>query len=40
MFTTDGLGTISHPLTNGVPQMQMPIGHDQFDNAHRPEQLA
>ena len=34
-----GLGTISYALASGVPQIVMPFGHDQFDNAHRLQRL-
>jgi rhamnosyltransferase subunit B len=34
-----GLGTIANALAKGVPQIVMPFGHDQFDNAQRLEQL-
>jgi rhamnosyltransferase subunit B len=34
-----GLGTISCALTKGVPQVVMPFGHDQFDNAARIREL-
>ena len=34
-----GLGTLSVALAAGVPQIAVPFGHDQFDNAARIEQL-
>ncbi|HUQ90089.1 MAG TPA: nucleotide disphospho-sugar-binding domain-containing protein [Bryobacteraceae bacterium] len=34
-----GLGTISLALMAGVPQIAVPFGHDQYDNAARIEQL-
>ena len=34
-----GIGTISLALAVGVPQIVVPFGHDQFDNAVRIEQL-
>jgi MGT family glycosyltransferase len=34
-----GLGTISLALSAGVPQIAVPFGHDQFDNAARLERL-
>jgi rhamnosyltransferase subunit B len=34
-----GLGTISLALSAAVPQIVIPFGHDQFDNAARIEQL-
>jgi rhamnosyltransferase subunit B len=34
-----GLGTISLALSAAVPQVVVPFGHDQFDNAARIEQL-
>ena len=34
-----GIGTISHALTAGVPQVAVPFGHDQFDNTARIEGL-
>jgi UDP:flavonoid glycosyltransferase YjiC (YdhE family) len=30
-----GIGTMSQALASGVPQIVMPMGHDQFDNADR-----
>jgi UDP:flavonoid glycosyltransferase YjiC (YdhE family) len=34
-----GIGTLSQGLAGGVPQVVMPMGFDQFDNAARVERL-
>jgi UDP:flavonoid glycosyltransferase YjiC (YdhE family) len=34
-----GIGTLSHALAAGVPQLVTPFGHDQFDNALRLRRL-
>ena len=34
-----GVGTLSQALAAGVPQLVMPLGFDQFDNAARLERL-
>ena len=34
-----GIGTLSQGLAGGVPQVVMPMGFDQFDNAARLERL-
>ncbi len=34
-----GIGTTSQALASGVPQLIMPLAHDQPDNAHRIERL-
>jgi UDP:flavonoid glycosyltransferase YjiC (YdhE family) len=34
-----GIGTISQALAAGIPQLVMPLGFDQFDNAARLERL-
>lgn len=34
-----GIGTTSQALASGVPQLIMPMAHDQPDNAHRIERL-
>jgi len=34
-----GIGTCSHALRLGVPQLILPYAHDQFDNAHLVQQL-
>jgi UDP:flavonoid glycosyltransferase YjiC (YdhE family) len=34
-----GIGTTSQALAAGVPQLIMPMAHDQFDNAHRVARL-
>lgn len=34
-----GIGTLSQALVAGVPQLVMPMAHDQPDNAHRLQQL-
>ena len=34
-----GIGTLSHALAAGVPQLITPFGHDQFDNALRIRRL-
>lgn len=34
-----GVGTASHALAAGIPQLLMPMGHDQFDHAARIERL-
>jgi UDP:flavonoid glycosyltransferase YjiC (YdhE family) len=34
-----GIGSLSQGLAAGIPQLMMPMGFDQFDNAHRLEQL-
>jgi UDP:flavonoid glycosyltransferase YjiC (YdhE family) len=34
-----GIGTLSQGLAGGVPQIVMPMGFDQFDNAARIERL-
>jgi rhamnosyltransferase subunit B len=34
-----GIGTVSLSLAAGVPQIAVPFGHDQFDNAQRLERL-
>lgn len=34
-----GIGSLSQGLAAGIPQLIMPMGFDQFDNAHRLEQL-
>jgi UDP:flavonoid glycosyltransferase YjiC (YdhE family) len=34
-----GIGTMSQAFAAGVPQLVMPMGHDQPDNAHRMKQL-
>lgn len=34
-----GIGTTAHALRAGVPQVVVPFGHDQFDNAHRVARL-
>jgi UDP:flavonoid glycosyltransferase YjiC (YdhE family) len=34
-----GIGTVSQGLAGGVPQVVMPMGFDQFDNAARIERL-
>jgi rhamnosyltransferase subunit B len=34
-----GLGTVSLALSSGIPQIALPFGHDQFDNAARLERL-
>ena len=34
-----GLGTMSLALASGTPQIAVPLGHDQFDNAARIEEL-
>lgn len=34
-----GIGTVAAALSAGVPQLTMPLSHDQPDNAHRLERL-
>jgi rhamnosyltransferase subunit B len=34
-----GIGTLSQAMAAGVPQIVMPMGHDQFDNAARARRL-
>ncbi|WP_263377601.1 glycosyltransferase [Granulicella paludicola] len=34
-----GIGTASHALAQGIPQLVIPFAHDQFDNAARLERL-
>jgi UDP:flavonoid glycosyltransferase YjiC (YdhE family) len=34
-----GIGTVSQALAAGIPQLVMPLGFDQFDNAARLERL-
>ncbi len=34
-----GIGTMAQALAGGVPQVIMPMGHDQFDNAERVRRL-
>lgn len=34
-----GIGTTSQALAAGIPQLVMPMAHDQFDNAHRVARL-
>jgi UDP:flavonoid glycosyltransferase YjiC (YdhE family) len=34
-----GIGTLSQALAAGIPQLVMPLGFDQFDNAARLEHL-
>jgi UDP:flavonoid glycosyltransferase YjiC (YdhE family) len=34
-----GIGTLSQALAAGVPQLVMPLGHDQPDNARRLKQM-
>jgi UDP:flavonoid glycosyltransferase YjiC (YdhE family) len=34
-----GIGTLSPALAAGIPQLVMPLGFDQFDNAARLERL-
>ena len=34
-----GIGTMSQALAAGTPQIVMPMGHDQFDNADRAQRL-
>lgn len=34
-----GIGTSSQAMSAGAPQLVMPLGHDQFDNAERMERL-
>ena len=34
-----GIGTMAQALSAGIPQLIMPMAHDQFDNAWRAEQL-
>ena len=34
-----GIGTASHALAAGLPQLIVPLSHDQPDNAHRVRRL-
>lgn len=34
-----GIGTTAQALRAGIPQLLMPMAHDQFDNAHRLQKL-
>lgn len=34
-----GIGTVAQSLACGIPQLVVPQAHDQFDNAHRVQQL-